>query len=182
MAALLGSSQLKLASENSAVAAVFAWVRANGGPEQAGQPQLEQLVNQLRLSRMSHVYAIELLQHGGSFVDTVGVGTLARLTSLCSVGTAKELQVCYRVVLQQQHVPEAWLAPARPKSARVMSSITMRLSVLELQQLLRDNGRNWSAPIFCCGCHIKVSVDFRPQGTPNGEPRHHLPVYGKDSC
>eukprot|EP00877_Chromochloris_zofingiensis_P013190 jgi/Chrzof1/8124/UNPLg00169.t1 len=35
MAALLGSSHLRVASENSAVAAVFAWVDAHDSPEQA---------------------------------------------------------------------------------------------------------------------------------------------------
>eukprot|EP00877_Chromochloris_zofingiensis_P014953 jgi/Chrzof1/9711/Cz04g13020.t1 len=179
MAALLASSHLKVASENSAAAAVFAWVHANGGPEQVGQAQLKQLVNQLRLSHMSHMYAVELLQHGGWFVDTVGVSTLARLASLCAVGTAGSIKTQLQNLLQQQHVPDAWLAPARPASARVMSSFTMTLSALELQELLRDKGKKWSEPIFHCGCHIDFIACFELKETPNAEPCHHLAVYAR---
>eukprot|EP00877_Chromochloris_zofingiensis_P014950 jgi/Chrzof1/9709/Cz04g12280.t1 len=179
IAALLGSSHLKVASENSAVAAVFAWVHAHGGPERVGQPQLEQLVNQLRLSCMSHMYAVELLQHGGWLVDTVGMGKLARLASLRCVGTAGKTKTHFQEVLQRQHAPDAWLAPARPASVRMTSSITMTLSALELQELLNSKGQKLSEPIFHCGCHINVCVDFRLQETPNGEPRHHLAVHAR---
>eukprot|EP00877_Chromochloris_zofingiensis_P005030 jgi/Chrzof1/14528/Cz09g06050.t1 len=179
LAALLASNDLRVASENSAVAAVFAWVHAHGGSRQVGLLQLKQLVNQLRLSRMTHLYATELIPPKGRwFAAATGWQKLARLISMCALGNCGDVQAYWQEVLQSQHVPDAWLAPARPKSGAI-PTIVLTIAASELRQLLKNDSGKWSDILFHCGRCFKVCAHIIPHETASNatEPCHTLGVH-----